>query len=315
MEPLQNKTFQRPYSQLLSHNLDSVIPNDELLNSVEARVRQMGDLPEATVEQQIELLKEFASLDLGSFLLKNHGLNAYWTHKLVTYNPETADNPKNEIEFQIYEKLPVVLATRERFGIFRQHLQGLLKPGLSLASVPCGLMGDLLLLDYRDQHGISLIGIDLDSDALSGAHEEAKQYGLTANLSLHQEDAWHLSLKEEVDILVSNGLNIYEPDDNRVTELYRSFFNAIKPGGKLITSFLTPPLTLSAESSWNMTELDPAMLSLQSVLFVRLSEAKWSSFRTHEQTKDQLQNVGFTDITFIDDRAGLFPTVVANKPV
>jgi hypothetical protein len=320
MDGVQNRVIPHPYvqgqGQLLSHNPANanVAPNDELLNSIEARLHQMGDLPEATVERQIELLKEFASLDFGNFVLKNHGLNAYWTHQLVTYNPETADNSKNALEVQIYEKLPTVLATRERFGIFRQQLQALLQSGLSLASVPCGLMGDLLLLDYSQHHDIKLIGIDLDLEALSGAHAEAQLHGLTSNVSLYQEDAWDLSLKEEVDILVSNGLNIYEPDDERVTELYLSFFNAIKPGGKLITSFLTPPITVSAESSWNMTELDPAMLSLQSLLFVRLSEVKWSSFRTHEQTKVQLQNVGFTDITFINDRAGLFPTVIANKP-
>jgi hypothetical protein len=71
---------------------------------------------------------------------------------------------------------------------------------------------------------------------------------------------------------------------------------------------------LSPESPWDMSAVSTAALALQHVLFVRVIEAKWSAFRTHAQTREQLERAGFTDITFVDDRARMFPTVVARKP-
>jgi hypothetical protein len=64
-----------------------------------------------------------------------------------------------------------------------------------------------------------------------------------------------------------------------------------------------------------MAEVDSESLALQHVMFVRVIEAKWSAFRTHAQTMVQLQDAGFADIRFIDDRARMFPTVVAQKPL
>ncbi len=301
--------------QLISHNASTENNSENLLQAIEMRLRAVGDLAVATVEQQLWLLAELASFDLGMFLIKNRGLNAYWTHRIVTWCAEQAvDHQISDLEYRILETLPVVLATRERFWIFFKQLQGLLSTGFTLASVPCGLMSELLMLNYSQHQDVTLMGIDLDPEALEGAWAEAKKRGLSGRVSLYCEDAWALSLYEEVDILVSNGLNIYEPDDARVTLLYKLFFNALKPGGKLITSFLTPPPTLGVPSPWDFSAIDQEALLLQQRLFIHLLEVKWGAFRTHEQTRDQLQSVGFTDIIFIEDRARMFPTVMAQKP-
>lgn len=63
-----------------------------------------------------------------------------------------------------------------------------------------------------------------------------------------------------------------------------------------------------------MAELDPAALALEFQLFAHIIEVKWSAFRTHAQTRSQLEQAGFVDIRYIDDRAGTFPTVMASKP-
>lgn len=42
-------------------------------------------------------------------------------------------------------------------------------------------------------------------------------------------------------------------------------------------------------------------------------EAKWQCFRSTEQTKRQLEAVGFDKIEFVSDKAKVFPTVVAYK--
>lgn len=298
--------------RVISHGGDPAVTHDKLMESVKRRVHAAGDLPYATVDRQFELLAQLGSFALGKFLLQNHGLNAYWTHQLVTYRPGTlAPNHSGDLEYRIFETLPVIVATRERFGIFRQQLQSLLRPDNVVASVPCGLMGDLLLLDYTGVDAVTLVGVDLDPTALAGATALAAERGLSERLTLRCADAWATGLKADVDVLTSNGLNIYEPDDSRVVALYRSHFGALKPGGTLVTSFLTPPPTNSTESPWEMAEIDEQSLALQSVVFGRLVEARWNSFRTHDQTRKQLLQAGFTDIEFIDDRARIFPTVIA----
>jgi len=304
------------HQPLISHGSQTDSSFDDLLQQNRLRLQQTGDLPGATVEQQISLLDSLAEFELGRFLLENHGLNAYWTHQLVTYRSEDAATlSMTSLEKRLFDHLPAALATRERFGIFRTQLQSLLKPRIALASVPCGLMGELLLLDYQDCPDVHLIGIDLDQQALDSALALAKECELDDRLSLHCEDAWASDIKEQFDVVTSNGLNIYEPDDARVIELYCSFFRALKPGGTLVTSFMTPPPPLSPESPWIITAADSEYLALQQLLFLRIIEAKWNSFRTHEQTTAQLSAAGFVDIQFHDDRARMFPTVVARKPL
>ncbi|MGH8779671.1 SAM-dependent methyltransferase [Paraburkholderia sp.] len=304
-----------PPDRLISHEDQSDRSYEQAAEAAKARLRTAGDVPGATVDQQLALVDQLASFDLGRFLLVNRGLDAYWTHRLVTYEPGTLQRGEvSDLEYQIFEHMPAVLATRERFGIFRREVQTMLKPGIALASVPGGLMGDLLLLDYTACPDATLLGVDLDQRALDGALVLATERGLAQRLSLRHEDAWSMDLNANADVLTSNGLNIYEPDDERVIALYRKFFDALKPDGRLVTSFLTPPPMLSPESPWDMSAVTPALLALQHLLFVRILEAKWSALRTQAQTRAQLEHAGFTDLVFIDDRARMFPTVIARKP-
>lgn len=301
--------------RLISHGITPGMGREERLRSIESRLLKAGDVPNFTVDQQVALLHELSTFELGQFLLDHRGINGYWTHRLVTYLPGTLARKQScDLEYQLFERIPAVLATRERFQIFCEELQSRLATGLCLASVPCGLMGELLLLDYSAHRDIRMVGIDLDEHALKGALALASQQQVSGRVSLRREDAWAGSLRAEIDVLASNGLNIYEPDDAHVVALYRSFFEALKPGGTLITSFLTPPPGQALPSSWDMSQIDEPSLSLQAMLFTRIIEVKWSSFRTHAQTKDQLEAAGFTDVHFRDDRARIFPTVIAKRP-
>jgi SAM-dependent methyltransferase len=301
--------------RLISHNAHADPANQRVIDEVKTRLRADGDLPAATLEHQLALVDQLSAFELGRFLLVNRGLDACWTHRLVTYEADSLQQGAvPELEYLIFERLPAVLATRERFKIFRRELQTGLRPGFVLASVPCGWMGDLLLLDYDTCPDVRLLGLDLDKKALDGAYELANERGLAQQVELRQADAWEMDLNAEVDLLTSNGLNIYESNNERVVSLYLKFFDALRPGGQLVTSFLTPPPTLSNESPWDMNAAAPTLLALQQVLFARIVEAKWSAFRTHSQTLEQLERVGFRDVTFVNDRACMFPTVIAHKP-
>ncbi|MEN6057439.1 class I SAM-dependent methyltransferase [Bordetella pertussis] len=298
-------------SPLISHRAASA-DLAGMVRQARQRIFLQGDLPGFDVARQIELLLGLAESELGRFLLLYRGLNAEWTHRLVTHQP--GSGALAPLERVFYERLPAVLATRERHGHFRRALQRHLRPGCVAASVPCGWMSELLALDYSACPGVQLVGIDYDPEALDGATRLAAGHPLAAQITLHRQDTWALDTREGYDLLTSNGLNIYEPDDARVTELYRRFWQALKPGGVLVTSFLTPPPALSPDSPWDMQAIDPHDLQLQQLVFTRLIQPRWNALRTHAQTRAQLEEAGFTDLRFEDDRARLFPTVIARKP-
>ena len=297
---------------ILSHGSDTTTGLTQKVEAIRQRLIAEGDQPTATVAEQLDLLAGLSTFPLGRFLLEHRGLNAWWTHQIVTHKQHSL-TPAAGLAYQVYECLPTFRATQQRFTIFKQQLQSLLGPDQSLASVPCGLMGDLLQLDYRQAHGASLTGIDLDQAALDGAQQLAREHGLADRLRLIQADAWSSGIENEFDVLTSNGLTIYEPDDQRVTALYASFASMLKPGGFLVSSFLTPPPELADTSSWNMQAIDPKAMALQHLLFVRIIQVKWACFRTEEQTRGQLEQAGFKIVRVMPDTANIFPTVIAQK--
>ena len=151
--------------------------------------------------------------------------------------------PLTHLERQLLDTFPIVLATQERSRHFAKAIQRHVKPGAVLASIPCGLMRDLLGRNLANAANIRLVGVDIDSDSLVQAAQLAGACGLSSIVTFSRSDAWTLDQREAFDVISSNGLNIYEPDDDRVIWLYRGFHNALKPGGVLITSALTLPPT------------------------------------------------------------------------
>lgn len=288
---------------------------DEEVNKLSNKIRERGDLSYASIKEQLELLQELAEFPLGQFLILNKGLNGEWTDYILLHpnkGRQTGLNsegqPFSKLEDFFLNRAPSALATQERYTIFQEELQKLCKDNTSFASIPCGLMSDLLTLNFEGKEGIKLFGIDLDKSSIESVQAR------TPNVECIAGDAWSTSLPQAVDIITSNGLNIYESDNNRVVELYRQFFNNLKPGGTLITSFLTPPPQLDPQSEWNMAEVNLKDAGMQKVLFVDILSAAWQSYRSSDQTINQLKEAGFEEIRIVKDRAGIFPTVVAKRP-
>jgi SAM-dependent methyltransferase len=259
-------------------------------------------------DEEIKLLEQLSQFELGRFLLKNKGLNGYWTSYIILHGPQKAD--LHPLENWLLHDAPAVKATQERFNIFQKLLQSRLKDNLKIASIPCGLMDDLLRLDYSSVKNIQLVGIDLDEKSLELAHANAQNLNVDHTQFL-KRDAWQINLQEEFDIIMSNGLNIYEPNDDRVINLYKQFFSALKPGGVLIVSFLTPPPGLSKESTWKNVKAEDAQK--QKAIFNDIIGVAWQAFRTEAQTCAQLEQAEFQVLEVIYDSQGIFPTVVAQK--
>ncbi|MDR3476479.1 MAG: class I SAM-dependent methyltransferase [Gammaproteobacteria bacterium] len=303
---------------LISHGTNESF--DSIMQKTALRIKQEGDKPYISVQGELELLEQLAEFDFGRFLLTHRGINGYWTHYMLTHPWTGRKTGKNnqgkdfsECESFLLNRAPTMQATQQRFEIFLRENQKAVKESAKLACIPSGLMGELLYLNYDNIQHIDLIGIDCDPDTLKDAADLAEQKALSMFTQFIRADAWHLNHKDEFDLISSNGLNIYEANDETVTELYRSFYDAQKPGGKLVTSFLTPPPVMTDECEWDMSQINQHDLLLQKIIFVDILDARWQCYRSTEQTRAQLTSVGYTNIEFIYDKARMFPTVVAYK--
>ncbi|QHS31918.1 class I SAM-dependent methyltransferase [Piscirickettsia salmonis] len=216
--------------------------------------------------------------------------------------------PLLPLERFLLEEAPIILATQQRGEIFQKLLQGKMTDYAQFASLPCGLMYDLASL--KPALNFKAYGIDLDQAALDLAVKVAQAYSIDAELVC--EDAWQLSLSNTLDVLCSNGLTIYEPDDDRVQVFYQKCYQALKPNGCLIVSFLTFPLAYP-DSEWVIDEVNVAAAQKQRIVFSDIIGTQFQCYRSYATTYQQLEEVGFSQIEFIDGYARIFPTVVAYK--
>lgn len=256
--------------------------------------------------------KQLLDFDLGRFLVENQGLNGHWTSYILMHpdrgrlaNQGSSGTELGELESWLLDRCPIFLATQERFRIFRDLTQPLLSPGMRLASLPSGLMDDLLTLDYSNIANVELTAIDLDPDTLVAAIENHHRLRTPVEVNFEQRDAWRLESNERWDLLTSNGLNIYVQDDKQCTDFYRNVATALRPGGYFIISFITPP------DQWMPKDLQD--LELQRFLFSKVVPVKWSCFRSEEKTREQLGDAGFEVLTIRYDSQRMFPAIVARK--
>lgn len=130
-------------------------------------------------DKDAHVLKVRAALnefELGRFLLSNLGLNGYWT-SYVLLHPEQGrqtrlssdGTPLTELEAWLLDCCPIILATQERFQTFRELTQPRISSGMHIASIPSGLMDDLLTLTYSDTTNIEVTAVDLDPSSLEYA--------------------------------------------------------------------------------------------------------------------------------------------------
>jgi SAM-dependent methyltransferase len=295
-----------------SQNLSHAQRDNSLLELVD-KVQSRGDLPYASVEKQLELLGQLSEFSLGRFLIETGGLNGYWTQYIVSHPQKKKAKNLNPIEDFLLNQAPICLATQERFIIFKTEIQKCLKDGGSFSAIPSGLMSDLLDLDYTGIKDFSLHGIDLEQSALSEAKKYAEEKKLQSHCLFLKKDAWDLNIEKQFDLISSNGLNIYEPDEEKVTALYKQFYTALKPEGTLITSFLTIPPLPNATTGWNLKEINEQNALLQRILLVDILSITCQFYNTEERIRNRLEKVGFKQIKVLYDRAHIFPTVVAKK--
>jgi SAM-dependent methyltransferase len=272
-----------------------------------------GDKESSGSDPRITKLKnELREFDLGRFLLDNRGLNGRWTSYVLMYpdrgrasNLSSDGSQLKELESWLLNRCPIFAATQERFRIFRELTQPLLRSDMKIASLPSGLMDDLLTLDYSSVDNVEVTAIDLDPDSLEAAKINHKQLNTPVVVKFEQRDAWALDSFERWDLITSNGLNIYVAEDESCTDLYRSISKSLKPGGMFVMSFITPPDRWEPKS--------PEDLAQQRFLFTNVMPVRWSCVRDESKTRQQLDAAGFEVVSIRYDSQRMFPAVLARK--
>jgi SAM-dependent methyltransferase len=302
----------------LSHAERNTLPG--AIESIASKIQKRGDLPYISVARQLELLQTLSEFELGRFLLQRGGLDGYWTSYVIKHPKQgrltglnSENKPFSQLELFLLDQAPVCLATQQRFEIFKREIQKRLQNDIALASIPCGLTADLLDLDFSQTPHFSIYGIDIDPESLRQSRQIAENIGLMGHCQFIQQDAWVLGYNEEFDLITSNGLSIYEPDNKKIVDLYRQFFLALKPNGCLVTSFLTPPAIPGAKTEWDVKAVNSEHALLQKIIFSDILECKWQIFRSEELVRAQLLEAGFSEIEVFYDEAHIFPTIVAKK--
>ena len=99
------------------------------------------------------------------------------------------------LESIMIEKSPGVVASKERSIKDQKLIQSLVKNDMTLGSVPCGYMNDLLRLNLNSINGVKLVGVDLDQKAIDYAKENARKFNKEAFSSFYVRDAWSLNFE------------------------------------------------------------------------------------------------------------------------
>jgi amino acid adenylation domain-containing protein len=282
------------------------------IESIKKKIIKRGDLPHVSVKKQLKYVDNLSKFPLGRFLIEKKYFDSFWTHYVMISQKNTKIS-KLSLEHFILNRSPLIKGWKELFKNFQKLMQERLRENITLASIPCGLMQDMFLLDYSNLANFIIIGIDIDPNVIASARKLSLKTNYSKNVKLIKRDAWKLQFSSKLDLITSCGLNIYESNKKKLSDLYSQFYKALKPGGTLITGFLTfPPHKKFSE--WNLKVIKSQDLILEKILFEDIINMHHHNFKTSKQFKKELEAIGFKKIEFLYDKARVFPVVIAHKP-
>ena len=162
-----------------------------LADEIKARLRNSNSLI-LPLERNLELVDQLTEFELGRFLLHNRGLNGYWTSYIFQH---PAGKPAEHVLEDWLLNRSLLCRARERYYRYQTLLAELITQAETTASIPCGVMDDLLDLDYSGHGAVQLTGIDLDPESLYHANEKAKRVGMANRCRFSQQNARELKKK------------------------------------------------------------------------------------------------------------------------
>lgn len=287
------------------------------VGAIKDKIKARAYLPNFSYDQVCQILDSLSSFPLGRHILQTSGANGIWTDYMISF-PWIEENlagkmlAMNRLEYFIIFEMPSVLAQRQLFLLSQKIAQNHVKANNTLASIPCGVMRDLLELEVSPSDNIHFVGIDIDTESLDAAKELARKKGIS-NMRFEQKDAWNLAIYSEFDFVTSIGLNCYEHDRDRVIEFYRQVYKALKPGGTFFTGVLTYPPGCGNHSDWNMKSIPKYHVEMDQILTRDILDLKFQNYRTLSEIEIDFRRAGFTNISIFPDSYCIFPAVIAVK--
>lgn len=288
---------------------------DKVLNKVKKKI---NDKKSFNAKELLLILEDLASFPLGQHIILNGGANGAWTDYLISPQ-EYLENDLTNFDCSFLERFflfhsPSVLAQRELFRLAQNIAEKKFHDGgKRFASIPCGIMRDLLNSNFSFSKEVSLIGVDLDPLSLELASQLALKLNIS-NVSFIEKDAWNLGYNYEFDFINSIGLNVYESDRESVIELYNQLYRALKTDGILFTGVLTwPPYIDKSKSEWVIDKIPKFDLHLEKIIHKDLLDLKWLNFRKLDEMELDFKRAGFSRVEICQDSRCVFPAIIAKK--
>lgn len=291
---------------------------EQAIENLKSNFISKGNYSHVTLEEVCSILEDLASFPLGRYIILSGGSNGMWTDYLISPQEYLTEKTLIDLDLSLVERFflfssPAVLAQRELHAKLQKTAQNHIGDGKIFASIPCGLMRDLLSLDYSKSNNISLIGIDVDLDSLERSRALASTKKID-QITYIQEDAWKMEYRNAFDFISSIGLNVYEKDKDKVIGLYKNLYDALKPGGMLFTGVLTwPPYIDKEKSEWDLNSIPKYDMHLEMVIHRDILNIQWFNFRTIAEAKDDFKKAGFKNIKIEQDSRCIFPAIIAIK--
>ena len=292
---------------LITHRSDKYDVNEEL-EKIKARIMNG---PEA--EKRIKIFNQLCEFEYGRWLLVNRGLNAYWAAYLVYHDEIKNGKQLHALEKVMLEKSPGVLSSKDRANRNAGILQKMIKSNMTVASLPCAMMNDLLRLNLTNLENLKLVGLDLDPAAIALAQENSKKFNKENLCTFKVADAFELNIENEFDILHSTGLNMYVQTEHELLKLYSNFYKAVKPGGFLIVTSNIPPKDENDSFVWSLGLREMSELPQQVLIFFDVIQIRQGMYCTKNQIINQLKNVGFINVDVDFDSRKMFLCFIAKK--
>lgn len=284
-------------------NIDAVIEG----TIQQAYLSERLTLPIAEV---VELITQLTEFELGKKMLLSCGLTSPLVDYICHYDQSPTSHP---LENWLLSRSPRLSAARERYNITQRLVQTILKSNMTIGVMPCNVISKVAELDYSNVKNLTIIGYDRDVAGLVHAEKQMEQLVQQGkvNLFLLKQNIWLLDDRNQHDLILSTRLTVLESDDQKIVQLLKRLFAALKTGGHLILSFFTPSPMVDIENSpWRGIYADDLLKEL--CIFKDILDFHPAA-RTEDNMKALLHEAGFEALEIYPDKHWVYPTIKARK--
>lgn len=123
--------------------------------------------------------------------------------------------------------------------LLRNAIRPLLKPGFVVASIPSGLMSEVLMAAEHFE-GVQLYAIDIDKANFEHIREKYGDRLVGNEFHPIEMDALTLDFESKFDLITCVGFSMYLKEEQLVDFISR-IHRALKPGGRFLFTFYSDP--------------------------------------------------------------------------